>query len=415
MRQVTGTAAPTLLRNEPRRRDPRTFQPFLKLGRLLAGIAPGRSPLPDGTPINLAVGDPQQPAPALLSETIAAYPNGWSSYPPFRGTPEYQQAAVDWLARRYGLPEGFIEGERHVLPIPGSREGLFFAGLSALSLGAAEGRDRVLLPAPGYHVYAGAAAAAGAEPVFVPATRETGFLPDFAALDPAILDRTAIAFVCAPSNPEGAAADLPRWRALLALARRHGFLLAADECYAEIYFGEPPAGALQAALETGSLDNLLVFHSLSKRSNAAGLRCGFLAGDPGLVDAVEAFCRFGGASVALPVLQAGAALWNDDGHAAVNRAFYANLFERAEATIGGRFGWSKPDGGFFLWLQVGDDEAAAVRLWREAGIRTLPGSYMVADTTLQPNPAAGFLRVAMVFDETVTVPALERLVEVLDG
>ncbi|MEX2631734.1 MAG: aminotransferase class I/II-fold pyridoxal phosphate-dependent enzyme [Tistlia sp.] len=409
------TVAPNLLRNEPMRRDPRTFQPFLRLARLLADVAPGRSPLASGLPINMAVGDPQQPAPALLAETVAAHPDGWSSYPPFRGTPDYQRAAVGWLARRYGLPEGLVDGERNLLPIPGSREGLFFAALSALSAGAAEGRDCVLLPAPGYHVYAGAAAAAGAEPVFVPVTRASGFLPDYAALDPAILRRAAIAFVCSPSNPEGAAADLPRWRDLLALARRHGFVLAADECYAEIYVGAPPAGALQAAAETGSLDGLLAFHSLSKRSNAAGLRCGFLAGESALVDTVDAFCRFGGASVPLPIQQAGAALWNDDAHAEANRAFYARLFERAEATLGGRFGWHKPAGGFFLWLEVGDDEAAALRLWREAGIRTLPGSYMVADAHLQPNPAAGFLRVALVHDESVTGPALERLVELLDG
>lgn len=409
------TPASALLRNEPKRRDPRTFQPFLRLARLLAEVTPGRSPLESGQPINLAVGDPQQPAPALLADSVAAHSDGWSSYPPFRGTPEYQQAATAWLARRYGLPEGLVDGGRNLLPVPGSREGLFFAALSALSTGAAEGRDHVLLPAPGYHVYAGAAAAAGAEPVFVPVTRETGFLPDYGALDPAILRRAAIAFVCSPSNPEGAAADLPRWRDLLSLARRHGFVLAADECYADIYLGQPPAGALQAAAETGSLDGLLAFHSLSKRSNAAGLRCGFLAGEAGLVDTVDAFTRFGGASVPLPIQQAGAALWNDDAHAEANRAFYARLFERAEAALGGRFGWRRPDGGFFLWLQVGDDEAAALKLWREAGIRTLPGSYMVADAHLRPNPAAGYLRVALVHDEAVTGPALERLVEVLDG
>ncbi len=409
------TQAETLSRQETNRPDPRVFQPFLRLARLLSGVEPGRSPLPDGRPVNMAVGDPQQPAPPLLAETVARFPDGWSSYPPFRGTPSYQQATVGWLQRRYGLPAGFVEGERHVLPVPGSREGLFFGALAALSAGAAEGRDCVLLPAPGYHVYAGAAAAAGARPVFVPATRESGFLPDFGALDPAILARTAIAFVCAPSNPEGAAADLARWRALLALARRHGFVLAADECYADLYYGAPPAGALQAAAETGVLDNLLCFHSLSKRSNAAGLRCGFVAGEAGLVDRIDAFCRVGGAAVALPVLEAGAALWNDDAHAAANRAFYARLFERAEAILDGRFGWTKPDGGFFLWLEVGDDEATALRLWREAGIRTLPGSYMVADAGLRPNPAAGFLRAALVHDEATVVPTLERLVAVLDG
>lgn len=393
--------------------DPRSFHPFLRLGRLLEGVAPGRSPLPDGAPINLAVGDPQRAAPALLAETIARFPNDWSRYPPFRGPESYRRASVAALRRRYGLPEGLLDPERHLLPIPGSREGLFFATLAAVTLGAAEGRTKVLIPAPGYHVYAGGAIAAGAEPVFVPATRESGFLPDFAALDPAVLDRTAIAFLCAPSNPEGAAADRATWARLIALARRHGFVLAADECYADVYTGEPPAGVLEAAAETGSLDRVLSFHSLSKRSSAAGLRCGFAAGEAGLIDAVDAYFRYGGAGVQVPVLEAGAALWEEESHVIETRAFYQGLFDIAARKLGNRFGWTKPAGGFFLWLEVGDGEAAARRLWAEAGIRTLPGGYMCPRPLPGGNPGEAFLRVALVHGPEVTEPALDRLVEVL--
>jgi aspartate/methionine/tyrosine aminotransferase len=397
------------------RRDPRSFHPFLRLQQLLAEVAPGTSPLPDGSVVNLAIGDPQRAAPPLLAAAIAAYPDRWSRYPPFRGLPSYHDACAAWLSRRYDLPAGLIDGERHLMQLPGSREGLFFATLAAASLGAAEGRSKVLLPAPAYHVYAGGAAAAGIEPVFVPTTADGGFLPDFAALDPAVLDAAAIAFVCSPSNPEGAALDLAGWQSLITLARRHGFLLAADECYADIYTGAPPSGVLEAAAALGGgFDQILAFHSLSKRSNAAGLRCGFVAGEPRLIDTIDAFLRVGGAGVPVPVMHAGAVLWSDDDHAAENRAFYQGLFDLAEKTLDGRFDWRKPAGGFFLWLKVGDGEAATVELWRRAGLRVLPGAYMCPLGEGRDNPAAPYIRVALVYEPEVMAPALSRLVEILD-
>jgi aspartate/methionine/tyrosine aminotransferase len=409
----------------PRRRDPRAFHPFLRLARLLEPLAPGRSPLADGAPINLAVGDPQRAAPALLAEEVARHPGDWSRYPPFRGPEVYRRACVDWLERRYDLPAGLISAETGILPLPGSREGLFFATLAALTMGAGEGRDKVLIPAPGYHVYAGAAAAAGAEPVFVPVDAAGGFLPDFAALDPDLLARTAIAFLCSPANPQGAAADRATWARSLTAARRHGFLLGADECYADIYLGEtPPAGALQAAVELGGgLERLLAFHSLSKRSSAAGLRCGFVTGDPQAVDTIDALFRFGGAGCPVPLLHAGAALWRDEAHVVETRAFYRGLFDIAERRLGNRFGWHRPDGGFFLWLDVGDGEAAARRLWQEAGVRVLPGAYMCPDGSGPDgsapegggatNPGQAYIRVALVYEPAITDAALSRLVEIL--
>src|SRR5690625_4162856 len=265
-RQPSALAATAM----PPRVDPRAFQPFLRLAKLLEGVQPGRSFLPDGAPVNLAVGDPQRSAPPRVAQTIAQFPDDWSRYPPFRGPLRYREASLGWLRRRFSLPEGFLNPDRHLLPIPGSREGLFFATLAAVTLGAAEGRNKVLIPAPGYHVYVGGAIAAGAEPVFVPVRRENRFLPDFDALDPEILDQAAIAFLCSPSNPEGAVAEMADWKRCIELARRHGFVLAADECYTDVYTGEPPSGVLEAAAATGSLERVLSFHSLSKRSNAAG-------------------------------------------------------------------------------------------------------------------------------------------------
>ena len=300
----------------------------------------------------------------LLEARAAA---DWSRYPLPRGTLDYREACVDWLALRYGLPTGMIDPETMVLAVPGTREGLFFA---ALANTPGDGGAAVLIPNPCYHVYYSATAAAGAEPVFVSATAETGFQPDYTALDPALLDRTALAYFCTPSNPQGAIADLDQLQALIRLARAHDFTIAFDECYAEIYTGAPPPGALQAAAALGgSLDNLLVFHSLSKRSSAPGLRCGFAAGDPKRIEALAVLMSTGGAGV--------------------------------------------PGGGFFLWLEVGDGEAAALKLWREAGIKVLPGAYMCQGADGEPNPGAAFIRIALIYDADYTEAALRRVVEVL--
>ncbi|MGM0561454.1 MAG: aminotransferase class I/II-fold pyridoxal phosphate-dependent enzyme [Pseudomonadota bacterium] len=398
------------------RRDPRIYQPFMRLSHLLDGEKPGTSHLSDGAPISLSIGDPQLSAPPLLAETLAAYPNDWSCYPPFRGTPDFRAACHDWLVRRYGLSPEILDADRQILPLPGSREGLFFATLTAINRGAAEGRTKVLIPSPGYHVYAGGALAAGAEPVFVPARADNNFLPDYEGLPKEILDRTAIAFFCSPSNPEGAVASREQWRAWIELAQRHGFVLAADECYADIYTDEPPAGLLEAVQGPQGTEGLLTFHSLSKRSSAAGLRSGFVAGDSELVDGIDAFMRYGGASVPTPVLHASAALWRDEAHVVETRCYYRTLFEMAEEKLWAKTGWRMPAGGFFAWLEVGDGEAFALRAWKEAGLRVLPGRYLCPDeegAAPEDNPGAPYIRVALVHEPQVTEKALDRLAEML--
>ena len=393
--------------------DFRAFHPFVRLTRLLAEVPPGPAPAKDGAPILLSVGEPRNQPPAFVAQELAKAADGWSRYPPPRGTPDYLAAAADWLVRRYGLARDMLDPARMILPVPGSREGLFFAALSILGA-KDDGRAAMLLPNPFYHVYAGAALAAGAETIFLTAGPETGHLPDPSALDPEVLARVGLCYYCSPSNPQGAAADLETLKRLILLARRHDFVVAFDECYTELYNRDRPPGAVQAAAELGgSLDHLLVFHSLSKRSSAPGLRCGFVAGDPALIDELDAVLRVGGAGVSLPVLAAGTRLWQDEDHVTATRQRYRDNFAVAERILGDRFGFHTPDGGFFLWLDVGDGEAAAVELWRRGGLRVLPGAYMSAADPDGKNPGASYIRVALVYDRDLTEAALSRLSEIL--
>ncbi|MHA1600843.1 MAG: aminotransferase class I/II-fold pyridoxal phosphate-dependent enzyme [Alphaproteobacteria bacterium] len=410
------------------RQDLQSFYPFARLNGLLDGIPAGRSGIDvpgraPGAPILLSLGEPQNQPPAFVAEEIAAAAD-WSRYPPPRGTDAYAEASLAWLARRYGLRAGMIDPRRMFLPLAGTREGLFFAALATTPAdtgpaghGTAE-KPVILMPNPYYHVYAGGAAAAGAEVIHVPATRESGFLPDYGALPPEVLARTTLCYYCSPSNPQGAAASLTQLQDLIALARRYDFIVAFDECYAEIYTETPPSGALEAATALGgSLDNVLVFHSLSKRSSAAGLRCGFVVGDQRQIRAIEGLLRVGSAGVPLPVMAAGTRLWQEESHAQANRARYQANFAIAERVLGNRFGFRKPAGGFFLWLDVGasagNGEAAALTLWREAGIKALPGAYMCADGAAGENPGAAYLRVALVHDAVLTEAALARLGDIL--
>ncbi len=263
------------------RRNLQAYYPFGRLNRLLEGVRPGQPSLglpgtPPDEPVPLHLGEPRNQPPDFVAEELTRTAADWSRYPLPRGSLEYRDACAGWVNLRYDLPDGMIDPETAILAVPGTREGLFFTALANTpaadwAAGGAEDRAVVLIPNPCYHVYYSATAAAGAEPVFVSATAETGFQPDYTALDPALLDRVSLAYFCTPSNPQGAIANLDQLKALIQLARTHDFTVAIDECYAEIYNEAAPPGALQAAAALGgSLDNLLVFHSLSKRSSAPG-------------------------------------------------------------------------------------------------------------------------------------------------
>jgi N-succinyldiaminopimelate aminotransferase len=383
--------------------------PFARLGELLQGITP-RANEP---PILMSVGEPQHAPPPLLARVVAESAQLWNRYPPMAGTPEYRAACAQWLGRRYRLPEGMVGGERHVLALAGTKEGLYMAAQLAVPERKAGQTPIVLLPNPYYLVYLGGAVMAGAEVVPLAATAATGFLPDLDALEPRQLERTALFYLCSPANPQGVAADLAYLEKAIRLARAYDFVLAVDECYGEIYDRVPPPGALEACARMGgALDNVLVFHSLSKRSNAAGLRCGFVAGDPALIARFRHLRSYGGAQVPLPLQHAATALWQDEAHVEPNRTLYRRKFAVAEEALGRRFGFYRPPGGFFLWLDVGDGEAAAKALWRDAGVRTLPGAY-VARGSGSENPGRRYIRVALVHDDSTVAAGMQRLLSVL--
>lgn len=389
--------------------------PFQRLADLLKDV-----PARDGAaPIAMHIGEPQLPQPALIAEAVAGAAHLWNRYPPVEGSADFRAAAAEWLTRRYRLPAGMVDPDRHVIAACGTREMLFQTALAAVPCrGAGNGAERpaVLMPNPMYHVYYGAAVMAGAEPVPVLATAETGFLPDYASLDPALLRRTALAYLCTPGNPQGAVASLERLEDLIGLGREYGFLLALDECYSEIWRGAPPPGGLEACAATGgAMDGVLVFHSLSKRSNAPGLRAGFVAGDADALARLVRLRGYGGAQIPGPLQAAAAALWRDESHVEQTRAHYDALFAMARRILGNRAGYHDSPGGFFLWLDVGDGEAAARAAWRHGAVKVMPGAYMSRrDPATGENPGDRYIRVALVHDMETAEAGLGRLAEALE-
>ena len=382
--------------------------PFRRLAAMLEGLEPC-----SGMPaLDMSIGEPRHSPPPLLAETVAAHAGAWNRYPPPAGTAAFRASCCRWLERRNGLPSGSLDPDRHLLPLAGTKEGLFLLA-QLVAPETADGQPaRILMPDPLYAVYYGAAVMAGAEPRPLPATAASGFLPDLDALDRDLLARTALFYLCSPSNPQGAVADAAYLRRLAGWAREYGFLLAVDECYAEIYGAEPPPGALGVVWpEDPECTNLLVFHSLSKRSNAPGLRSGFVAGDPRLLRRFLHLRAYGAAVQPLPLMAAATALWEDEAHVAANRALYRRKFDIAEARLAGRFGFVRPAGGFFLWLDVGDGVAAARELWTKAALKVLPGTFLSA-TAGPESPGHRYIRLAMVHDEATIGEALDRLIGV---
>ena len=387
-----------------------TDSPFQRLRDLVAGVAPGGP----GAPVSLALGEPQHPFPNFIAEILHENRGLYGKYPPIEGTADYLAAIADWLVGRYGLDPAAIDPARHIQTLNGTREGLFMVASVVTPPEKAGRRPAVLIPNPFYQCYVGAALAAGAEPVLLAATRETNFLPDLDRLERDLLARTSVFYLCSPANPQGTMADLDYLGRAVALAREFDFVLAVDECYTEIYTGAPPPGVLQSGGGPAKdFANVVAFHSLSKRSSVPGLRSGFAAGDPKVVAAFRRLRHFGGAPSPLPVYAAAAALWRDEAHVEANRALYRAKFDAAERLLANRFGFYRPAGGFFLWLDVGDGEAAALKLWQAAGIRVLPGRYLGHADDAGINPGARYIRIALVADLETTRAALERLADAL--
>jgi len=371
---------------------------------------------PGGEEIAMSIGEPQHALPPLLAETLAKHAHLYNKYPPIDGTPGWRDAVGSWLTQRYGL-DGSLDPDAQILPLNGSREGLFSAAL-ALAPGEKNGQRAVfLMPNPFYQVYAAAALAVGAEPVCVPATRESGWLPDFSALPEDILQRTTFAYYCSPTNPQGAVADAVTLGRMIALAETYGFIIAFDEPYSEVYRDAPPPGALAAVAAEGADPNrVLVFNTLSKRSNAAGLRSAFVAGGEKAISTIKRLRAYSGSPNPIPALHTAEALWRDETHVVESRRLYQEKYRLADEILGGLPGYSAPEAGFFLWLDVGDGEAGVVKLWKDAGVKCLPGAYLGrGDPRFNDgeNPGARYMRAALVESPEVIKPGLEAIARLL--
>jgi N-succinyldiaminopimelate aminotransferase len=373
---------------------------FPRLRSLLDAHAPG------GEVVHMTIGEPRHASPDFVPRIIAETAADFGRYPPNEGTPELRTAFTDWLGRRYGIE---VDPETQVMALNGTREGLFNAAVALCPEQVRGQQPVILIPNPFYQVYAVAAATVGAEPVFVPATADTGFLPDYASLPAEILTRTAIAYICSPANPQGAVADRDYWANLIALAEKYDFRIFADECYSEIYRDGPPPGALEVASFGGAdPERVVIFHSLSKRSNLPGLRSGFVASGPENMARIRQLRAYAGAPLPLPLQHASAAVWADEAHVTDSRKLYQEKYAIADAVFADYPDYHPPEAGFFLWLPVENGEAAAMKLWTETGIRVLPGAYLAREVN-GANPGDQFIRVALVATKEETQRALETM------
>ena len=367
---------------------------------------------PGGDVIHMTIGEPKHAMPDWVAETLAQNIDGFAKYPPNDGTPELQQTIADWVKRRYDVE---ITADKQVFPLNGTREGLYNAAMALCPETKNGASPKVLIPNPFYQVYMIGSLSVNADPVFVPATAENGHLPDFASLPSDVLDQTAIAFMCSPSNPQGAVASYDYWADLIRLAEKHDFQIFADECYSEIYRDTPPAGALQVARDLGaSPERVVIFHSLSKRSNLPGLRSGFAVGGPESIQRMKQLRAYSGAPLPLPLQRVAETVWADETHVIDNRRQYAEKYAIADQVFAGVQGYESPQAGFFLWLPVTDGEEAALRLWKETGVRVLPGAYLARDTDAG-NPGKNYIRVAMVAPKNEMQRGLELIRDCLFG
>ena len=383
--------------------------PFARTTELLAPYTPGK-PL-----ITLSLGEPQHPVPGFVGPVLAEHIAEFGRYPLAKGIEPFRKAAAAWLSTRFKLPRP-VDPDSEILVLNGSREGLFFAALTAASyVGERKGRPAILMPNPFYPAYGAGARAANCEQIYLPTTLANGFLPDLDAIDEATLARTVAFYIASPANPQGSVASSAYFARLKTLADRFGFVILSDECYSEIYTREAPGSMLEAA--GSDFGNVVVFQSLSKRSNLPGMRVGFVAGDRKFLAAFHELRNVAAPQVPVPLQHVAAAAYGDEAHVEDNRKLYRIKFDLADQILSNRYAYKRPAGGFCVWLDVskhGGDEAATIKLYRDAGVRVIPGSYLARPQADGFNPGAGYIRLALVSDSESTAEALHRLVEVLD-
>jgi len=379
--------------------------PFEKLRSLFEDVKPN----PGLAHISLGIGEPRHPTPELIKRALSENLAKLAAYPPTAGGDALRQAIAEWLVRRYGLRG--IDWKTEVLPVNGSREALFAFAQTVVD---PRGEAVVVCPNPFYQIYEGAALLAGARPHYVNTTADRGFVPDYASIPQDVWRRTQLLYVCSPGNPTGKVLSLAEWKEIFALADRHGFIVASDECYSEIYFDEasPPLGALQAAAQLGrGFERLVMFSSLSKRSNVPGMRSGFVAGDAAVLKAFLLYRTYHGGAMNPAVQEASVAAWNDEHHVRENRRKYAEKFARVTPIMQTAVEVERPDAGFYLWARapIGDTEFAR-RLYAEQHLTVLPGSFLARGAG-GTNPGAGYVRMALVAEIDECLEAARRIVQ----
>lgn len=379
--------------------------PFEKLAKLLAGLPPQPR-------FDLSIGEPKHPTPEFIVEALVENLNGLANYPKIIGDADLRDAIAQWLQQRFKLPTG-INPNTQVLPVNGTREALFAIAQCLVDAGS---RSLVLMPNPGYQIYEGAALLSGAEPIYLPLLPELGFNPDYSAISDQTWQRTRLLYLCSPGNPCGGVIPMETLQQLIELSNRHQFVIAADECYSEIFQNEdqPPVGLLEAAADMGQNDfrNCLVFHSLSKRSNVPGMRSGFVAGDERLISTFRRYRTYHGCAMASPFQAASAAAWRDEQHVKLNRQLYREKFDSA-LTLLQDYPLNQPDGGFYLWLPTPiDDQEFAKALYHQQGVKVIPGSFLGREQN-GLNPASGYIRCALVAEKTDCDQAIKLIAELL--
>ncbi|MBL4622941.1 MAG: succinyldiaminopimelate transaminase [Immundisolibacteraceae bacterium] len=379
--------------------------PFEKLSGLLAG-------LPAQARFDLSIGEPKHPTPEFITKSLLGNLNGLASYPKIIGDADLRDAIADWLQQRFTLAAG-INAKTQVLPVNGTREALFAIAQCLVDPGS---QSLVLMPNPGYQIYEGAALLSGAEPIYLPLLPELGFNPDYSAVSDQTWQRARLLYLCSPGNPCGGVIPAKTLQQLIELSNRHNFVIAADECYSEIYSDEdqPPVGLLEAAVQMGQSDfrNCLVFHSLSKRSNVPGMRSGFVAGDEALISTFRRYRTYHGCAMAPPFQAASAAAWRDEHHVKLNRRLYREKFDSA-LTILQDYPVSQPDGGFYLWIPTPiDDQEFAKSLYHQQGVKVIPGSFLGREQ-YGLNPAGGYIRCALVAEKSDCDQAIKLIAELL--
>lgn len=378
--------------------------PFEKLNALFKDVTPADLPL-----IPLSIGEPKHPAPEFVKQAIIDNFQHLSTYPNSKGLPELRQSIANWLTQRFKLNS--ISVEDHILPVTGTREGIFSFVQALINR---EDTPYVVMPNPFYQIYEGAALLAGAKPYFINCTPENDYLGDFDAVPAEVWKKTALLFVCTPGNPTGAVLSKEQFKKLIQLSDQYNFVIASDECYSELWFDQAPVGLLEVCAEMGRDDykNCIVFHSLSKRSNLPGMRCGFVAGDAELLKPYLKFRTYHGAAMPVQHQLASIAAWNDEAHVEENRQQYRAKFDLFQSELGSLLPLKKPDAGFYYWLQVDHDEAFAKMLMEKAHIKVLPGRYLSRETD-QGNPGENHVRMALVADLAQCEQVVQRLKQIL--